>query len=163
MLSHPVDKSLGLRSDQEILLATKKSKSLYPNRLRRISFRDETQGRTLVFLSNNFVLTAETIAALYKARWEIELFFKWTKQNLRIKTFYGTSPNGVKTQVWIAMVVYLVLAILKERYHLDLAMSQLLHFLEVNLFEQKPLLSIFQTNPRYKRRDEDKQLKLFDF
>jgi hypothetical protein len=163
VLSHPVDKSLGLRSDQEILLATKKSKSLYPNRLRRISFRDETQGRTLVFLSNNFVLTAETIAALYKARWEIELFFKWIKQNLRIKTFYGTSPNAVKTQLWIAMVVYLVLAILKERYHLDLAMSQLLHFLEVNLFEQKPLLSIFQTNPRYKRRDEDKQLKLFDF
>ena len=163
VLSHPVDKSLGLRSDQEILLATKKSKSLYPNRLRRISFRDETQGRTLVFLSNNFVLTAETIAALYKARWEIELFFKWIKQNLRIKTFYGTSPNAVKTQVWIAMVVYLVLAILKQRYYLDLAMSQLLHFLEVNLFEQKPLLSIFQTNPRYKRRDEDKQLKLFDF
>ena len=162
VLSHPVDKSLGLRSDQEILLVTKKSKGLYPNRLRRISFRDETQGRTLVFLSNNFVLTAETIAALYKARWEIELFFKWIKQNLRIKTFYGTSPNAVKTQVWIAMVVYLVLAILKQRYHLDLAMSQLLHFLEVNLFEQKPLLSIFQTNPRYKRRDEDKQLKLFD-
>jgi hypothetical protein len=162
VLSHPVDKSLGLRSDQEILLATKKSKRLYPNRLRRISFRDETQGRTLVFLSNNFVLTADTIAALYKARWEIELFFKWIKQNLRIKTFYGTSPNAVKTQVWIAMVVYLVLAILKERYHLDLAMSQLLHFLEVNLFEQKPLLSIFQTNPRYKRRDKDKQLKLFD-
>ena len=162
VLSHPVDKSLGLRSDQEILLATKKSKGLYPNRLRRISFRDEIQGRTLIFLSNNFVLTAETIAALYKARWEIELFFKWIKQNLRIKTFYGTSPNAVKTQVWIAMVVYLVLAILKERYHLDLAMSQLLHFLEVNLFEQKPLLSIFQTNPRYKRRDEDKQLKLFD-
>jgi hypothetical protein len=163
VLSHPVDKSLGLRSDQEILLATKKSKSLYPNRLRRISFRDETQGRTLVFLTNNFVLTAETIAALYKARWEIELFFKWIKQNLRIKTFYGTSPNAVKTQVWIAMVVYLVLAILKERYHLDLAMSQLLHFLEVNLFEQKPLLAIFQTNPRYKRPYEDKQLKLFDF
>ena len=163
VLSHPVDKSLGLRSDQEILLSSKKSKSLYPNRLRRISFRDETHERTLVFLTNNFVLAAETIAALYKARWEIELFFKWIKQNLRIRTFYGTSPNAVKTQVWIAMVVYLVLAILKERYHLDLAMSQLLHFLEVNLFEQKPLMSIFQTNPRYKRRDEDKQLKLFDF
>jgi len=114
-------------------------------------------------VTNNFVLTAETIAALYKASWEIELFFKWIKQNLRIKTFYGTSPNAVKTQVWISMVVYLVLAILKQRYHLDLAMSQLLHFLEVNLFEQKPPLSIFQTNPRYKRRDEDKQLKLFDF
>ena len=163
VLSHPVDKSLGLRSDQEILLASKKSKGLYPNRLRRISFWDETQRRTLVFLTNNFILTAETIAALYKARWEIELFFKWIKQNLTIKTFLGTSPNAVKTQIWIAMVVYLVLAILKERYHLDFPMSKLLHFLEVNLFEQKLLLSIFQINPRYKRHDEDKQLKLFDF
>jgi len=163
VLSHPVDKSLGLRSDQEILLASKKSKGLYPNRLRRVSFWDETQGRTLVFLTNNFILTAETIAALYKARWEIELFFKWIKQNLKIKTFLGTSPNAVKTQIWIAMVVYLVIAILKERYHLNFAMSKLLHFLEVNLFEQKLLLSIFQINPRYKRHDEDKQLKLFDF
>ena len=163
VLSHPVDKSLGLRSDQEILLASNKSKGLYPNRLRRISFWDETQGRTLIFLTNNFILTSETIAALYKARWEIELFFKWIKQNLKIKTFLGTSPNAVKTQIWIAMVVYLVLAILKERYHLAFAMSKLLHFLEVNLFEQKPLLSIFQINPRYKRHDEDKQLKLFDF
>jgi hypothetical protein len=163
ILSHPVDKSLGLRSDQEILLASKKSKKLYPKRLRRITFRDETQGRTLVFLTNNFVLSAETIAALYKARWEIELFFKWIKQNLKIKTFLGTSPNAVKTQIWIAMVVYLVLAILKERYHLDFAMSKLLHFFEVNLFEEKPLLAIFQINPRHKRYDEDKQLKLFAF
>jgi len=162
VLSHPVDKSLGLRSDQEILLAGKNTKSFYPNRLRRVSFRDETHGRSLVFLTNNFVLPSETIAAIYKARWEIELFFKWIKQNLRIKTFYGTSPNAVKTQIWIAMVVYLVLAILKERYHMDLAMSKLLHFLEVNLFERKLLLSIFQTNPRYERH-EDKQLKLFDF
>lgn len=163
ILSHPVDKSLGLRSDQEILLASKKSKGFYPERLRRITFRDETKARTLVFLTNNFFLSSETIAALYKARWEIELFFKWIKQNLKIKTFLGTSPNAVKTQIWIAMVVYLVLAILKERYHLDFPMSKLLHFLEVNLFEQKPLLSIFQINPRYERHDEDKQLKLFDF
>jgi len=163
VVSHPVDKSLGLRSDQEILLATKRSKGLYPKRLRRISFRDEIQGRTLVFLTNNFVLPAETIAALYKARWEIELFFKWIKQNLRIKTFYGTSPNAVKTQIWIAMVVYLVIAILKERYRLDLPMSKLLHFLEVNLFEQKPLISIFHSNKRYVRPIEDKQLNLFDF
>ena len=108
------------------------------------------------------MLSAETIAALYKARWEIELFFKWIKQNLKIKTFLGTSPNAVKTQIWISMVVYLVLSILKERYCLDFPMSKLLHFLEVNLFEQKLLLSIFQINPRYERY-EDKQLKLFDF
>ncbi|MBW2029441.1 MAG: IS4 family transposase, partial [Deltaproteobacteria bacterium] len=123
VLSHPVDKSLGLRCDQEVLLTSKKSVILYPRRLRRISFRDEIQERTLVFLTNNFALPSETIAALYKARWEIELFFKWIKQNLRINSFYGTSPNAVKTQVWISMVVYLVLSILKERYHLKLTMS----------------------------------------
>ena len=163
VISHPVDKSLGLRSDQEILLNSKRLKNLYPNRLRRISFRDETQNRTLVFLTNNFTLPAATIAALYKARWEIELFFKWIKQNLRVKTFYGTSQNAVKTQIWIAMIVYLLLSILKERYYLDHTLSKLLHFLEVNLFEQKPLLSIFQPNDRTLYYKEDRQLKLFDF
>jgi len=163
VVSHKVDKSLGLRCDQEILLSTKRLKNLYPQRLRRINFRDETQARTLVFLTNNFVLPAETIAALYKARWEIELFFKWIKQNLRVKTFYGTSPNAVKTQIWIAMVVYLVLAILKEKYKLEPSLSKLLHFLEVNLFEQKALISIFQVNSRYIRPAEDNQLNLFEF
>ena len=163
VVSHPVDKSLGLRSDQEILVASVRLKKLYPERLRKISFRDETQGRTLVFITNNFTLPAATIAALYKARWEIELFFKWIKQNLRVKTFYGTSPNAVKTQIWIAMIVYLVLAILKERYHLEQSLSKLLHFLEVNLFEQKPLISIFQPNARGHREKHNNQLKLFDF
>jgi IS4 transposase len=162
VLSHPVDKSLGLRCDQEILLTSKRLIVLYPKRLRRISFRDEIRGRTLEFLTNKFDLPSETIAALYKARWEIELFFKWIKQNLRIKTFYGTSPNAVKTQIWISMVVYLVLSILKERYRLKLKMSELLHFLEVNIFEQKLLLSIFQTNARYTPPSEDKQLILFE-
>jgi len=166
VISHPVNKSLGLRSDQEILLFSKQSKAKYPKRLRRVSFRDETQNRTLVFLTNNFVLSAETIAALYKARWEIELFFKWIKQNLRVKSFYGTSPNAVKTQIWIAMIVYLILAILKERYLLQNSLSQLLHFLEVNLFETKPLISIFRTNPRktYRKGEDNlKQLTLFDY
>jgi transposase len=162
VVSHPVDKSLGLRAEQEILVTSTRLKKLYPQRLRKISFRDETQGRTLVFLTNNFVLPAQTIAALYKARWEIELFFKWIKQNLRVKTFYGTSPNAVKTQIWIAMIVYLVLAILKERYHVETSLSKLLHFLEVNLFEQKPLISIFQSNARTFREKPDNQLKLFD-
>ena len=165
VISHVVDKSLGLRCDQEILLSTKRLQALYPIRLRRISFRDETQGRTLVFLTNNFVLPSETIAALYKARWEIELFFKWIKQNLRVKAFYGTSPNAVKTQIWIAMIVYLSLAILKQRYHLEQSLSQLLHFLEVNLFEEKPLISIFQPNLRsaqYKAGTTYNQLTLFD-
>lgn len=166
IVSHPVDKSLGLRSDQEILLFRKKSREKYPKRLRRISFRDETQNRLLVFLTNNFVLPSETIAALYKARWEIEIFFKWLKQNLKVKSFYGTSPNAVKTQIWVAMIVYLILAILKERYQLESGLSQLLHFLEVNLFERKLLISIFQPNPRkvhFQDKLEDKQLKLFDF
>jgi len=163
VVSHPVDKSIGLRCDQEVLLSSLRLKNLYPNRLRRISFRDETQNRTLVFLTNNFTLPSETIASLYKARWEIELFFKWIKQNLRVKTFYGTSPNAVKIQIWIAMIVYLKLAILKERYHLEPSLSKLLHFLEVNLFERKSLINIFQTNTRATHKYEDIQLKLFNY
>ena len=163
VVSHPVDKSIGLRCNQEVLLSSLRLKNLYPNRLRRISFRDETQNRTLVFLTNNFTLPSETIATLYKARWEIELFFKWIKQNLRVKTFYGTSPNAVKIQIWIAMIVYLKLAILKERYHLEPSLSKLLHFLEVNLFEKKSLINIFQTNTRATHKYEDIQLKLFNY
>lgn len=164
VISHPVDKTLGLRSDQEILLSTKRSISLYPVRLRRISFRDEDRKRTLVFLTNNFDIPSETISALYKARWEIELFFKWIKQHLRVKTFYGTSANAVKTQIWVAMIVYLLLSILKERYRLEQTLSQLLHFLEVNIFEEKSMLSIFQMNSRSTQKVEidDKQLRLFD-
>ena len=162
VISHPVDKSLGLRSDQEILLFSTRLKKLYPKRLRKVSFRDDLQGRTLVFLTNNFTLPAETIAALYKSRWEIELFFKWIKQNLRVKSFYGTSPNAVKTQIWIAMIVYLVLAILKERYRLVPSLSKCLHFLEVNLFEKKPLISIFKSNARVIQQINNIQLNLFD-
>jgi hypothetical protein len=165
VISHPVDKSIGIRSDQEILLYSKKTREKYPERLRRISYRDETQKRTLIFLTNNFILPADTIAALYKSRWEIELFFKWIKQNLKVKSFYGTSPDAVKTQIWIAMIVYLILAIIKERYHLNLSLSQLLHFLEVNLFENKSLVLIFFMNSRdisSRVISNDKQLKLFD-
>jgi hypothetical protein len=107
VISHPADKTMGLRTDQEILFFSKNTKTKYPKRWRCISFRDETQYRTLVFLTNNFLLPADTIAALYKARWEIELFFKWIKQNFKVKSFYGTSPNAVKTQIWIAMSVNL--------------------------------------------------------
>jgi len=166
IVSHPVDKTLGLRSDQEILLFSKRTKAKYPKRLRRVSFRDEERHRTLVFLSNNFDLPADTVAALYKARWEIELFFKWIKQNLKVKSFYGTSPNAVKTQIWIAMIVYLILAILKQRYGLEKSLSQLLHFLEVNLFEKKRLVDIFFERPRKtygKRETPPKQLTLFDY
>jgi IS4 transposase len=166
ILSHPVDKSLGLRSDQEILLSATATRAKYPKRLRRVSFRDELQNRTLVFLTNNFLFPGDTIAALYKARWEIELFFKWIKQNLRVKSFYGTSANAVKTQIWIAMIVYLVVAIIKERYHLEASLSQILHFLEVNLFEQKELFSVFTMTSRQKPAEENlwhNQLKLFEY
>ena len=166
VLSRPVDKALGVRSDQDILLFSKQTKKKYPKRLRRITFRDEEQNRTLVFLTNNFSLSSATIAALYKARWEIELFFKWIKQNLMLKSFYGTSPNAVKTQIWISMIVYLVLAIMKERFCLENNLSQILHFLEVNLFERKKLESIFQFNDRKMAKKNDSrhiQLKLFDF
>lgn len=166
VISRPVDKSLGVRSDQDILLFSKQTKAKYPKRLRRITFRDEEQNRTLVFLTNNFSLSSDTIAALYKARWQIELFFKWIKQNLMVKSFYGTSANAVKTQIWISMIVYLVLAIMKERFHLENNLSQLLHFLEVNLFERKPLESIFNLNDRktdLKKNIDHIQLKLFDY
>jgi IS4 transposase len=166
VISRPVDKSLGIRSDQDILLFSKQTKKKYPKRLRRVTFRDEDRNRTLEFLTNNFSLSSETIAALYKARWQIELFFKWIKQNLKVKSFYGTSANAVKTQIWISMIVYLVLAIMKERFQLENNLSQLLHFLEVNLFERKSLESIFQINDRKeesKKNIEHIQLKLFDF
>ena len=166
VISRPVDKSLGIRNDQDILLFSKQTKKKYPKRLRRVTFRDEDRNRTLEFLTNNFLLSSETIAALYNARWQIELFFKWIKQNLKVKSFYGTSANAVKTQIWISMIVYLVLAIMKERFHLENNLSQLLHFLEVNLFERKSLESIFQLNDRKeesKKNTEHIQLKLFDF
>jgi hypothetical protein len=162
VISRPVNKSHGIRADQEILLFSKRLRGLYPKRLRRISFRDDDHERTLVFITNNFELSAETIAALYKSRWEIELFFKWIKQNLRVKSFYGTSANAVKTQIWVAMIVYLILAILKQRYRLKNSLSQILHFLETNLFEQKPLVSIFQMNTREAAAAPPIQLNLFD-
>ena len=148
------------------LLFSKQTRAKYPKRMGRITFRDEDKSRTLVFLTNNFSLPAETIASLYKARWEIELFFKWIKQNLMVKSFYGTSPNAVKAQIWIAMIVYLILSIIKEKYFHEISFSQLLHFLEVNLFERKPLTSIFKLNDRKVAIDpdeDDKQLKLFEF
>ena len=163
VISHKVDKSIGLRCDQEILLTSKRLKPLYPKRIRRVSFRDEEKGKTLVFLTNNFTLSAGTIAELYKARWEIELFFKWIKQNLKIKTFFGTSPNAVKTQIWIAMIVYLVIAVINQRYQSSHSPSKLLHFLEVNLFEQTPLYSVFYSNARYISPRNVNQLTLFDY
>jgi hypothetical protein len=140
--SRPVDQSTGVRSDQVVWLSLLKSIEHYPDRLRRISYRDPEEGRSLVFLTNNFDLPALTIARLYKGRWGVELFFKWVKQNLRIKHFFGTSENAVKTQVWIAISVYVLVAILRKELGLELSMSQILQILSVNVFEQVPLAEL---------------------
>jgi hypothetical protein len=140
--SRPVDERTGVRSDQIVWLKLTKSIQHYPDRFRRVSYRDPDSGAALVFLTNNFDLPALTIAQLYKCRWRVELFFKWVKQNLRIKHFFGTSDNAVKTQVWIAICVYVLVAILRKELRLELSLSQILQILSVNVFEQMPLAEL---------------------
>jgi len=134
--SHPVDKATGVICDQSILLTIPKSAGDYPEKLRRVRYYDAETDKTLVFLTNNFLLPAITIAQLYKKRWQVELFFKWIKQNLRIKSFYGTSENAVKTQVWIAVFVYLIVAIIKKRLNIRESLYTILQVLSVSLFER---------------------------
>jgi len=140
--SRPVDKTTGVRSDQIVWLALDKSIEHYPDRFRRVSYQDPETGKFLVFLTNNFDLPALTIAQLYKSRWRVELFFKWVKQNLRIKHFFGTSDNAVKTQIWIAICVYVLVAIVRKELELELSLSQILQVLSVNTFEQVPLAEL---------------------
>jgi hypothetical protein len=140
--SRPVDKSAGVRSDQIVWLSLPKSIEHYPDRFRRISYRDSDSGKALVFLTNNLDLPALRIAQLYKCRWRVELFFKWIKQNLRIKHFFGTTENAVKTQVWIAICVYVLVAIVRKELRLELSLSQILQVLSVNAFEQVPLAEL---------------------
>src|ERR1035438_8332702 len=140
--SRPVDRATGLRSDHIVWLTTPKSVAHYPDRLRRVSYRDPEDGKVLVFLTNNFDLPALAIAMLYKLRWRVELFFKWIKQNLRIKHFLGTSDNAVKTQVWIAVCVYVLVAIVRKELRLELSLSQMLQVVSVNAFEQVPLAEL---------------------
>lgn len=142
--SHSVDKTTGLRSDQTVILTGVDSSTDYPVPLRRVSFRDELHHRSLVFLTNNFLLPSLTVAQLYKARWQVELFFKWIKQHLRIKAFYGRSANAVKTQVWIALSVYVLLAILKKQNRLDLSLYTITQILSLTLFEKTPILQALQ-------------------
>jgi transposase len=139
--SRRVDKTTGLRCDQIIVLTGVNTAQEYPQPLRRIKFVDPETGKRLVFLTNNRVLDALTIAKLYKCRWQVELFFKWIKQHLRIKAFYGTSANAVKTQVWIAISVYVLVAIVKKELKLKLSMNAILQILSVNLFEKTPIFS----------------------
>lgn len=137
--SRPVDKSCGLRCDQTIRLSTYKGKRDYPEKLRRISFFDTETRKRLVFLTNHFDLPAELIAAIYKRRWQIELFFKWIKQSLRIKAFFGTSENAVRTQIWIAICVYLMVACLNKVHGFDESLSRILQILSVNVFQKVPV------------------------
>ncbi len=161
--SHPIDKSTGLRSDQTIKLTGPKTSKLYPIALRRITFRDEDQNRTFVFLTNNFQLDALTVCQLYKLRWQIELFFKWIKQHLRIKSFYGTSINAVKTQVWIAISVYVLVAIIKKELKLERSLHEILQIISILLFEKTPLKQALTGNYyTFKEQQNYNQLSLFD-
>ncbi|MGA1839426.1 MAG: transposase, partial [bacterium] len=161
--SHPVNKSTGLRCDQTIMLTGIKSSKYYPEKLRRIHYYDQENNKNLTFLTNNFCLNAFIIAQLYKNRWQIELFFKWIKQNLRIKAFYGTSENAVKTQIWIAISVYVLVAIIKKRLDLDLSLYTILQILSVTVFEKISILQLV-THYDYKSQISPpyKQLTLFD-
>jgi uncharacterized protein DUF4372/DDE family transposase len=142
--SHPVDKSTGVRSDQTVILTSFESASAYPDALRRVSYFDAETNKRLKFLTNNFALPALTIAQIYKCRWQVELFFKWIKQHLRIKAFYGTSENAVKTQIWIAVSVYVLVAIVRKRLELEASLYQTLQILSVTLFEKTPILCALQ-------------------
>jgi hypothetical protein len=162
--SHKVDKSTGVRSDQTVHRSTKNTQRrfAYPSKLRRIHFFDEETGNRLFFITNNFEVPADIIAALYKKRWQIELFFKWIKQNLRINKFYGNSNNAVKIQIWIAVTVYLLVAIAKKRYRLPHSHYIILQVLSVTLFEKKPLLQAFsEQDSNFHTNEFDNQLKLF--
>ena len=163
LYSQPVDKSTGLICDQTIVLTGVKSKKEYPEKLRRIKFKDPNTLKTLVFLTNNFTLPSLTIAKLYKSRWQVELFFKWIKQHLRIKKFFGTSVNAVKSQIWIAVSVYVLVAILKKKLHLQESLYTILQILSVTIFEKD---SIYQLITERDNTDDtapvSKQLKLFN-
>jgi hypothetical protein len=143
--SHPVDKTTGVRSDHTVILTSFESASVYPDAFRRVTYLDMETKKRFKFLTNNFTLPAPVIAQIYKQRWQVELFFKWIKQHLRIKAFYGTSENAVKTQIWIAVSIYVLVAILRKRLNLEASLYQTLQILSVTLFEKTPILQVLQT------------------
>jgi hypothetical protein len=162
-LSHPIDKSTGLRSDQTIVLTGPKTSSLYPTPLRRVSYYSEEIDKRFVFLTNDFFLPPLTVAAIYRKRWHVELFFKWIKQHLKIKRFFSTSPNGVKTQIWTAVAVYVLIAILKKQLGLGHSLNTILQILSTTLFEKTPVPLVFQRyDVAIQNIDGSKQLVLFD-
>src|SRR5450755_3170433 len=142
--SHPVDKGTGVRSDHTVILTAIDSVKAYPDPLRRVSYLDVETRKRFKFLTNNFTLPALTIAQIFKSRWQVELFFRWIKMHLRIKSFYGTSENAVKTQIWIAVSVYVLVAIVRKRLGLELSLYQILQILSVTLFEKTPILQALQ-------------------
>jgi len=162
--SHPVDKSTGVLSDQTVILSSVESATAYPDSLRKVSYFDTERNKRLRFLTNNFTLPARTIADIYRQRWQVELFFKWIKQHLRIKAFYGTSENAVKTQIWIAVSIYVLVAIVRKRLGLEASLYQILQILSVTLFEKTPILRALQAchsdNDLF---DTGNQLILFNF
>jgi len=163
LYSNPVDKDSGVRCDQIVTLGGFYTHQSYPDKLRRIKFYDAKRDKRLTFLTNQFTLPAATIADLYRCRWQVETFFKWIKQHLRIKAFYGTSENAVKTQIWIAVAVYVLVAIVKKRMQIELSLYTILQILSLTLFEKMPLYQAFAQNA-YKNKIAtiDNQLKLFD-
>ena len=162
--SHPVDKNTGVRSDHTVILTAIDSVKAYPDPLRRVSYLDVATRKRFKFLTNNFTLPALTIAQIYKSRWQVELFFKWIKQHLRIKAFYGTSENAVKTQIWIAVSVYVLVAIVRKRLGMEASLYQILQILSVTLFEKTPILQAFQAPDSQDDLSVNaNQLILFDF
>jgi transposase len=163
LYSAPKDTETGVRADQVIVLVTQKSKKGYPDMLRRVSYFDKERKKRLVFISNNFDIRAKTVADIYKQRWQVELFFKWIKQHLRIKSFYGTSVNAVKSQIWVGLCIYLLVAIAKKRLGIECPLHTFLQILEVNLFEKKPIILL--TSDALKQTAEEhhpwNQLNLF--
>ena len=162
--SSKTDRTTGIICDQTIALDGHATSKSYPAHLRRVRFRDPETGKTLIFLTNNFTLPATTICALYKSRWQVELFFKWIKQHLRIKRFYGTSENAVKTQIWIAVSVYVLVAIVKKRLNLEASLYTLLQILSLTLFEKLPInQALVATDPKCNTTEVNNQLNLFEF
>ena len=162
--SHPVDKTTGVRSDHTVILTAINSVKAYPDQLRRVSYLDVKTRKRFKFLTNNSMLPALTIAQIYKSRWQVELFFKWIKQHLRIKAFYGTSENAVKTQIWVAVSVYVLVAIVRKRLALDASLYQILQILSVTLFEKTPILQVLQASDSQDDLPVSaNQLILFDF
>ena len=161
--SHKVDKATGVKFDQTVALTGYYSKKDYPEKLRRIKYFDAEKGRSFIFLTNQFTLPAITIAELYRYRWRVEIFFKWIKQHLRIKSFYGTSENAVKTQIWIAVSTYVLVAIMKKRLKIDLTLYTILQILSITLFEKMPILQALTADDyRNQITTGPIQLKLFE-